>query len=94
MKNPYSVLIRPVMSEKADRLKRGNTYTFIVSKGATKPEIRNAVEKVYGVKVDTVNTIIVKGKQKRDRNMVTYSRRADYKKAFVRMKPGSRIDTL
>jgi large subunit ribosomal protein L23 len=94
MQNPWSILRNPVMSEKTDKAKKSNVYTFIVDITATKPEIKNAVEKVYGVKVDAVNTLTIKGKLKREKNMVLYSRRADTKKAFVRLKAGNRIESL
>lgn len=94
MKEPSKVLVRPVMSEKSDLIKKRNTYTFIVDKAATKPEIKNAVEKIYGVKVGAVNTCILKGKLKRNRNMVSSGVRADRKKAYVTLKAGSRIESL
>ncbi|MBI4243785.1 MAG: 50S ribosomal protein L23 [Planctomycetes bacterium] len=94
MKNPWDILKKPVMSEKSDKAKKQNVYTFIVDTNATKPEIRNAVEKVYGVKVEGVNTVVIKGKFKKEKNMVLYSKRADSKKAFVRLKSGNRIESI
>ncbi len=59
MRRPEEIIIRPVHTEKALRLiERFNTLTFIVRRDATKPEIKKAVEELYGVKVEKVNTLI------------------------------------
>ncbi|MCD6509318.1 MAG: 50S ribosomal protein L23 [Thermoprotei archaeon] len=57
--NPYSIIIRPVITEKAvELIERENKLTFIVNRRATKKQIREAVEKLYGVRVVKVNTLI------------------------------------
>ena len=59
MRKPEEIIIRPVHTEKALRLiEKFNTLTFIVRRDATKPEIKKAVEELYGVKVEKVNTLI------------------------------------
>ncbi len=64
--NPYSVLIKPVLSEKSvDRRDREQKYTFVVERKATKTEIKSAVEKVFEVEVLAVNTCITRGKVRR-----------------------------
>ena len=78
---PEEVIIAPIITEKSnDGLNEGK-YTFEVNKKATKIEIANAVEKLFGVKVEKVNTISVKGKEKRvGRNV---GKTSDWKKAIV-----------
>ncbi len=84
-------LIRaPVITEKSTRTSEHNQVTFRVRLDATKPEIKSAVEGLFGVKVDAVNTLRVKGKVKRFRGRV--GRRSDYKKAIVRLAEGHSID--
>ncbi len=66
MKTPYDILIRPVLTEKAVRLnEKENKLVFEVPLNATKPEIKQAVEQIFGVKVKEVRTAIVKPKPKR-----------------------------
>lgn len=91
---PWTVIRTPVVTEKSTRLAKENTYTFLVDKLANKPEIRRAVETVYKVKVDDVRTVMVKGKRKRMKNMVTYGRKKDVKKAFVTLHEGHRLDII
>ena len=75
------IIIAPIVTEKSsDGIAEGK-YTFKVNKKATKVDIRNAVEKLFGVKVLTVNTMTVKGKEKRvGRNV---GKTSDWKKAIV-----------
>lgn len=94
MRDPHTILQHPQLSEKSQRLQKGNTYVFVVDRQATKTEIRAAVEKVYGKKVESVRTAVFKGKQKRDKNMVTYGRRRDWKKAYVTLQEGQRLDII
>lgn len=94
MKNPWSVILRPVVTEKSTRGTQSNVHTFAVLKDCNKQEIRHAVEAAFGVKVESVRTLNVKGKQKRMRNMVLKGRRSDWKKAFVTLKEGSRLDII
>ncbi len=75
------IIIRPVITEKSNFAMSEGKYTFEVSKKATKIDIRKAVEKLFGVKVLKVSTIIVKGKPKRQG--ATSGRTSDWKKAIV-----------
>ncbi|HLG42778.1 MAG TPA: 50S ribosomal protein L23 [Planctomycetota bacterium] len=94
MSEPWTVLKSPQLSEKVQRLQKLDTYVFVVELKANKTEVKNAVEKVYGVKVASVRTAVFKGKAKRDKNMVTHGRRKDWKKAYVRLKSGHRLDII
>jgi len=85
----YEVLRRPLITEKATLLKEGNKYVFEVAKGATKPQIEEAVEKAFKVKVVKVNIITVSGKTKRmGRREVTSP---SWKKAIVSLEPENKI---
>jgi large subunit ribosomal protein L23 len=86
----YDTVIAPVITEKSTMLSEHNQVVFKVRKDATKPEIKAAVEAVFGVKVQGVNTLNVKGKTKRFRGRV--GKRSDVKKAIVTLAEGSRID--
>jgi large subunit ribosomal protein L23 len=87
----YDLIRYPVMTEKSTKiLNDSNAYVFVVEKRANKPGIKRAIERIFGVKVESVNTILVKGKRKVFRGR--WGRRSDYKKAIVRLDPGSRID--
>ena len=88
MKMIQDIIIAPVITEASmDRI-GAKTYTFKVAKNATKPEIANAVEVMFGVKVDKVNTINMKRKQKRQGYTSGYT--AAWKKAIVTLKPDSK----
>jgi len=85
----YEVLRRPLITEKATLLKEGDKYAFEVAKEASKPQIKEAVEKIFKVKVVKVNVITVPGKTKRmGRREVTSS---SWKKAIVSLEPGHKI---
>ena len=86
----YELIRSPVITEKATRLSEHGQYVFWVPLRATKPEIKVAVESLFGVQVLAVNTLIQKGKTKRFRGRP--GRRSDAKKAFVRIAPGQQID--
>ena len=88
--DPRDVLIAPVISEKSYGLLDENKYTFLVAPDANKTEIKIAVEKVFGVKVLSVNTQNREGKRVRTR--FGYGRRASSKRAIVSVAPGDRID--
>lgn len=90
MENLRDVLIKPVVTEKTTALMQENKYTFIVPLKANKVEIRQAVEKLFKVKVEQVNTIRVEGKIKRMGKHA--GKRPDYKKAIVKLAPGERIE--
>ncbi|WP_026477653.1 50S ribosomal protein L23 [Alkaliphilus transvaalensis] len=88
MMNPHDIIIKPVVSEQSMTQMAEKKYTFVVSKRANKTEIKKAVEKVFGVKVDKVNTINMIGKYKRMGANV--GKRADWKKAIVKLTPDSK----
>lgn len=88
MKNPHDILIKPVLTEKSYDYLPSKMYTFIVDKRANKTEIRQAVEVVFGVKVDSVHTVNKMGKIKRQG--ATQGRRPSTKKAYVKLKKDSK----
>ena len=83
MKLPEDIIISPLITEKSNDQIADGKYTFIVDTGATKTEIRNAAEKLFGVKVIKVNTINLDGKMKR--MGVHVGPRPDWKKAVVKI---------
>ena len=92
MKDVRDVILRPVVSEKSYALLDSNVYTFVVDPRATKVEIRKAVETVFGVRVNKVNTLNRKGKRKRNRRTGAYGQRIDTKRAVVTLADGDKID--
>ncbi|MDA8074719.1 MAG: 50S ribosomal protein L23 [Actinomycetota bacterium] len=92
MKEPLSVLRRPVISEKSYALMNRNVYVFVVDRHATKVDVRLAVEKAFSVRVDRVNTLNRKGKVTRNRRTNKTGQRPDTKRAFVTLHPGDKID--
>ncbi len=90
MNSPYEVIIRPVVTERSFDLMEQGKYTFEVARTAPKEEIRNAVEKLFGVHVVKVNTINVKPKNRRVRYAMGKTRR--WKKAIVTVAPGETIE--
>ena len=86
----YEIIRAPVITEKATAVSEHNQVIFRVALEATKREVKAAVEGLFEVKVDAVNTIRVEGKTKRFRGRP--GRRSDYKKAIVTLAEGSRID--
>lgn len=89
-KDHRDVLIAPVVSEKSYSLLDNNKYTFLVRPDANKTEIKIAVEKVFGVKVTSVNTLNRPGKVRRTRHGI--GKRKDTKRAIVSLAEGHRID--
>ncbi len=87
-----SILLRPVISEKSYALMDEHTYVFVVDPRASKVEIRAAVEDAFGVRVLSVNTLVRKGKRKRQRRAATYGKRPDTKRAIVRLVGDDRIE--
>jgi len=87
----YEVIRSPLVSEKATFVSQFNHYVFKVSTGSNKSEIKEAVEKIFNVKVKSVNTLNQKGKKKRFKNKTGF--RSNLKKAFVKLEPGNTIDT-
>ena len=92
MREPTSVLIRPVISEKTYGLMDRNVYVFVVDPRATKIDVRHAVEQAFSVRVDKVNTMNRKGKATRNRKTNTAGRRPDTKRAIVTVHAGDKID--
>ena len=86
-KDPRDILLAPVVSEKSYGLLDEGKYTFIVDPRANKTEIKIAVEKVFGVKVDSVNTLNRQGKTRRTK--FGLGRRKNTKRAIVTLKEGS-----
>ena len=86
----YDVILSPVITEKATAASDHNQVVFKVAKAATKPQIKAAVEQLFDVKVDAVNTLIRKGKAKTFRGFK--GRQADMKKAVVTLAAGHKID--
>jgi large subunit ribosomal protein L23 len=86
----YEIIRAPVITEKATAVSEHNQVVFRVKLDADKRQIKAAVEGLFQVKVDAVNTIRVEGKTKRVRGRP--GRRSDYKKAIVTLAEGSRID--
>ncbi len=95
-KRPYEIILRPVITEKSNRLMEGyNKYTFEVALDASKSEIKNAIQELFGVKVKKVNTMIVKPKKKRVMGRFRqYGTTKRWKKAIVTLEPGESIDLL
>lgn len=86
----HKTIIRPIVSEKSTLAReRENQYYFEVTKAATKPEIKKAVEKLFNVKVESVNISLQFGKMKRVRYRAGLT--SDKKKAFVKLKKGETI---
>lgn len=90
MRDPRDVLKKPVISERSMAMLEENKYTFYVNPDANKIEVKNAVEELFNVTVLNVNTMSVKGKEKRMGRYV--GRTADRKKAIVKLKAGDKIE--
>lgn len=88
MANPHDIIIRPVMSEKSYDQIADRKYTFIVDIHANKIQIKNAIQEIFGVKVESVNTIRQLGKMKR--LGVHIGRRPSFKKAIIKLTPDSK----
>ena len=86
----YDVIVSPVITEKSTLASEDNQIVFNVARDASKPEIKRAVEALFGVKVTAVNTVLRKGKVKRFRDHL--GRQSDVKKAFVTLAEGQSID--
>ena len=89
--NPYDVLIRPLLTEKITTIREiKNAVAFAVDMRATRIDIHRAVEKVFNVKVASVNVMNVRGKKKRQGRYL--GRRSDWRKALVTLKAGEKIE--
>ena len=86
----YDVIRKPVITEKATMASDANAVVFEVAMNAAKPQIKEAIESLFGVKVKAVNTTVTKGKTKRFRGIA--GRRKDVKKAYVTLEEGNTID--
>jgi Ribosomal protein L23 len=88
MTNPHDIIIRPIVTEQSMADMAENKYTFVVSKNANKTEIKKAVEAIFGVNVEKVNTLNYDGKVKRMGRSV--GRTASFKKAVVKLTADSK----
>jgi large subunit ribosomal protein L23 len=86
----YDVVLSPIITEKATNASERNQVMFRVAPTATKPQIKEAVEKLFDVKVKSVNTLVRKGKKKAFRGRP--GQQSDVKKAIVTLEEGHRID--
>lgn len=92
MKDARDVIIRPVVSEKSYSQIDNHKYTFEVAKGSRKEEIKQAIEEIFKVHVIAVNTISMRGKNKR--RGYTSGRTRDWKKAIVTLREGDTIEVF
>ncbi|MFH1996618.1 MAG: 50S ribosomal protein L23 [Candidatus Omnitrophota bacterium] len=90
MRDSRDVVKGLLRTEKGSRILPLNKYLFWVDKNANKIEIRKAIENIYNVKVESVNSVMMRGKLRRLRN--DYGKSADWKKAIVTLKKGAKID--
>ena len=88
MTNPHDIIIKPIVTEQSMAAMAENKYTFVVSKSANKTEIKKAVEAIFGVNVEKVNTLNYDGKVKRMGRSV--GRTASFKKAVVKLTADSK----
>ena len=88
MKTAYDIIIKPVITEQSMEQTEAKKYVFQVAIDANKSEIKKAIEQIFGVKVEKVNTIRMEGKAKRQG--VTSGRRANWKKAMVQLTADSK----
>ena len=87
----FSILKKPITTEKSTNLQQYNQYTFVVSKDSNNNEIKQAIEALFKVKVLKINTMIQRGKMKSFKN--SFGFRKDTKKAIVTLKEGNTIDS-
>lgn len=88
MKTPYDVIIRPIVTETSMMGMEEKKYTFEVDKRANKTEIKAAIEEIFGVKVEKINTLNVKGKPKRQGRFL--GKTANWKKAVIKLTADSK----
>lgn len=100
-KNPYQIILRPIVTEKSMTAGAQNKYSFVVSKDANKYEIAHAIEQIQAdaknaITVISVNTLIVKGCERRGRffKRANVGRTQDWKKAIVTIKAGQSIELV
>tara|TARA_B100000161_G_C33218859_1_gene267520 strand:- start:141 stop:431 length:291 start_codon:yes stop_codon:yes gene_type:complete len=90
MKNLYNIIKFPVVTEKSTKISENNQFVFKVDIDTSKDEVKKAIEKIFKVKVKSVNTINVKGKKKVFKG--TKGKRSDYKKAVITLLKGETLD--
>ena len=88
---PESIIVRPLVTEKSARLTQDNQYAFVVNKNANKIQIRDAIQRIFKVKVLKVRTMNLDGKLKHRR--ARWIRRSASKRAIVTLAKGQQIDT-
>ena len=91
MDKAYGIVKKPITTEKSTNLQQFNQYSFVVSKNSNSYEIKQAIEMIFKVKVNKVNTSILRGKGKTFKG--TYGFRKDIKRAIVTLKEGNTIDS-
>ncbi len=91
MSKAYSIIKKPITTEKSTNLQQYNQYTFVVSKDSNSNQIKQSIEMIFKVKVTNVNTSILRGKGKTFKG--NYGFRKDVKRAIVTLKEGNTIDS-
>ena len=92
MKSKVIIIIKsPIMTEKSTNLNQFNKYSFIVTKDSNSYEIKQAIETVFKVKVEKINTLIIRGKLKSFKGSIGYKK--DIKKAIITLAEGNTIDS-
>jgi len=86
----YSIIHKPLMTEKSTNLNQFNQYSFVVAKSSNSNEIKLAIEKIFKVKVTKINTSIMRGKPKSFKGNIGF--KSDIKKAIVTLSEGNTID--
>lgn len=92
MYDPHQIISGPIVTEKSSGLRGSSVYTLRVLKDATKSQIKNATEKIFGVDVESVNTTKVRGKTRQLGRSV--GRTSAWKKAYIKLKEGQKIKEL
>ena len=90
MNNLYNTIIAPIITEKATKISEKNQYVFKVKIDSNKKEIKQAIEKLFKVKIKKIKTIKIKGKSKTFKG--TKGKRSDYKKAIICLNKGENLD--
>ena len=91
LERAYDIIKKPITTEKSTNLQQFNQYSFIVSKNSNSSEIKEAIEKIFKVKVNKVNTSILRGKSKTFKGQFGF--RKDTKRAIVTLNEGNTIDS-
>ena len=86
-----SIIYKPLMTEKSTNLNQYNKYSFVVSKDSKSYEIKQAIETIFKVKVEKINTLVIRGKLKSFKGSLGYKK--DIKKAIVTLAEGNTIDS-